>query len=132
MTTEELLECRIKQLDKKKDLISRASTKLKESRKKNAIYFNRKHNIRSEPLKVGDMVLQFDNTIGKQRHLKLSNRWYGPYIVTKDNKNGSYYIKELDGAVLRTPVAGNRLKKFFQNDISIHTVSIRGGEMSQS
>ncbi|OMJ15154.1 Retrovirus-related Pol polyprotein from transposon, partial [Smittium culicis] len=106
MTTEELLLSRIRQLDKKSLLIEEASNRQKNSRKKDVEYFNNKHKIRDTPLKVGEMVLQYDKTLGKQREQKLSNRWYGPYVITKDNNNGSYNIRELNGVEIKLPISG--------------------------
>ena len=60
------------------------------------------------------MVL-LHNTV-KDADLSSSNtlrfRWLGPYRVHRDNGNGSYIIKELDGTVLSDSTAGNRLKRF--------------------
>ncbi|OMJ17852.1 Retrovirus-related Pol polyprotein from transposon [Smittium culicis] len=130
MTTEELLFSRIQQLDKKTLLIDKASKRQKDSRKKDVEYFNNKHKIRDTPLMVGDMVLQYDNTLGKQREQKLSNRWYGPFVITKDNNNGSYNIRELNGVDIKLPIAGNRLKRYFSEEDLILPVSSQGGEMS--
>ncbi|OMJ09125.1 hypothetical protein AYI70_g11109 [Smittium culicis] len=93
-----------------------AANKIKKSRERNKIYFEKKHNIRHNPLEEGCMVLLYDSTIGKSRERKLDNRWNGPYIVTKSLGNGSYYLRELDGTRKRGSVAGNRLKRFYRSE----------------
>ncbi|OMJ30300.1 hypothetical protein AYI69_g168 [Smittium culicis] len=74
--------------------------------------FDLKKRTRKERLAVGTLVLIFDSTIGKQRQLKLSDKWFGPYKIIKDNLNGSYILSELDGVRIKGTFAGNRLKEF--------------------
>ena len=80
----------------------------------NKDYFDSLHQICFELLKENDMVL-LHNTV-KDVDLSSSNtlrfRWLGPYRVHRDNGNGSYIIKELDGTVLSDSTAGNHLKHF--------------------
>mgnify|MGYP000282341285 CR=1 FL=1 len=39
-------------------------------------------------------------------------RWYGPYVVTTANDNGTYHLAELDGTRLAVPVPGKQIKAF--------------------
>ena len=39
-------------------------------------------------------------------------RWFGPYVVTSANDNGTYHLAELDETQLIVPVAGKRVKVF--------------------
>ncbi|OLY78994.1 Retrovirus-related Pol polyprotein from transposon 412, partial [Smittium mucronatum] len=101
ISTEELLEFRMKQLDMKNDLLSNSFNMLKHSREENKKYFDATKRIRKEPLRKGEFVLVFDNTIGKKRQYKLSDRWIGPYIVYENKGNGSYILSELDGSKIK-------------------------------
>ncbi|OLY80705.1 Transposon Ty3-G Gag-Pol polyprotein [Smittium mucronatum] len=116
MTTEELLINRMTQLHKKEELIKLVSDRVKESRVNNKKYFDKKHNLRNKPLEVGDMVLEYNSTIGKKRELKLNSKWRGPYLVRENLNNGSYSLSELDGTNIKGSKAGNRLKKFFSTN----------------
>ena len=39
-------------------------------------------------------------------------RWFGLYEVQQVHNNGKYQLSELDGTILRPPVAGKRIKIF--------------------
>ena len=43
---------------------------------------------------------------------KFARRWFGPYVVTSANDNGTYHLAELDGTRIVVPVAGKRIKAF--------------------
>ena len=43
---------------------------------------------------------------------KFARRWFGPYVVTSANDNGTYHLAELDGTRMATPVVGKRVKAF--------------------
>ena len=43
---------------------------------------------------------------------KFARRWFGPYVVTSANDNGTYHLAELDGTRLAMPIAGKRIKAF--------------------
>ena len=43
---------------------------------------------------------------------KFSRRWFGPYVVTSANDNGTYHLAELDGTRMAVPVTGKRIKAF--------------------
>ena len=67
-------------------------------------------------MKVGDLVLVFDNHIGESRKLqvKLMNQWYGPYCIREVPVDSTYYrLIELDGTELAESFAEDRLKCFF-------------------
>ena len=38
--------------------------------------------------------------------------WFGPYVVTGANDNGTYHLAELDSTRMAIPVAGKRVKAF--------------------
>ena len=62
---------------------------------------------------IGEKVLYHD--VVKEKHYsgKLEKKWKGSYIINAILLNGSYKIADQYG-VLRTPVNGDRLKKYDQ------------------
>jgi hypothetical protein len=56
---------------------------------------------------------------------KFSRRWFGPYVVVATHDNATYTLRELDGTMLKVPVAGKRIKtlrrrdgRFYADDIA--------------
>ena len=56
----------------------------------------------------------YDNSLDNQHKAtwKFARRWFGPYVVTGANDNGTYHLAELDGTRIAIPVAGKRVKVF--------------------
>jgi hypothetical protein len=52
----------------------------------------------------------------KQWSGKLEERFKGPYYIHEELLNGSYKIKELSGKILKTPVNGELLKKYYDRE----------------
>ncbi|KAL3676828.1 hypothetical protein R1sor_026776 [Riccia sorocarpa] len=88
MTREELLELRIRQLEQRAEDVGIALEKLKQARLRNKDRFDKRHRLRPKPIREGDWV----------------------------NNNATYTLRELDGARLRTPIAGKRVKIFKRRD----------------
>ena len=61
-------------------------------------------------------MLVHDDSLDHQHSTvrKFSQRWFGPYVVTKVNQNSTYGLRELDGTHLKLPIAGKRVKIFHQ------------------
>jgi hypothetical protein len=68
----------------------------------------------------------FDSSLEYQHSTlrKFSRRWFGPYVVVAIHDNGTYTLRELDGTMLKIPVAGKRIKtirrrdgRFYSDDI---------------
>jgi hypothetical protein len=114
MTREELLEARIRQLERRDEDVGVAQQRIRRSREVNKAYFDRTHRLRPHPLKEGDFVIVYDSSLIKQWSRKFDNRWLGPYVVQEVHDNGSYSLNELDGSPLRTKIAGKRVKLFKQ------------------
>ena len=52
-------------------------------------------------------------TLTMSMAVKLAYRWLGPYRIHEAlPEKGTYFLDELDGAVLTNTFAGNRLKEF--------------------
>jgi hypothetical protein len=114
ITRERLLELRIQQLERLPEDHRSALEKLKASRLSNKERFDRTHRLRSKPIEVGDWVLVFDSSLEHQHSTirKFARRWFGPYVVVTVHENATYSLRELDGTILRTPIAGKRIKAF--------------------
>ena len=114
ITRERLMELRIQQLERLPEDHRIALEKLKASRLNNKERFDKTHRLRSKPIEVGDWVLVFDSSLEHQHSTlrKFARRWFGPYVVVTVHDNATYSLRELDGTLLRIPVAGKRIKTF--------------------
>ncbi|OMJ21136.1 Retrovirus-related Pol polyprotein from transposon [Smittium culicis] len=101
------------QLDSKNKVEMDAVKGIIDSRNKDKERFDSKKKIRRKRLEIGDLVLVFDDTIGKQRQLKLSNKRKGPFKIYSDNNNGSYVLSDPSGNIIKGSYAGNRVKRYF-------------------
>jgi transposase InsO family protein len=100
-TTEDLLVVRCRQLERRDEDLEEIVLRTRRLRESNKDVFDEAHNIRSEELKKGDLVLLWD--VKKERDkstaVKLQPRWLGPYrIIAVTEGFGSYRIAELDGS----------------------------------
>ena len=114
MSREELLAARIRQLERRPEDVEKAREKLRMARKRNKARFDRTHRLRPKKIEEGDWVLVYDSSLDNQHRAarKFARRWFGPYVVTRANDNGTYHLAELDGTRLAVPVAGKRIKAF--------------------
>ena len=94
--------------------MERAKTKLQTARERNKGQFDRTHRLRPKKIEEGDWVLVYDSNLDNQHKVmrKFARRWFGPYVVTSANDNGTYHLAELDGTRMAVPVAGKRIKAF--------------------
>ena len=115
MTTIELLEARMKQIEEKFQIERNTKENLDRLRKKAVEYYNKvnEHRFRgpAQLIKVGDLVLLFDSTLDTVWGRKFDDRWSGPYKVIKI-KEGTYLLAELNGTPLERPQSGDRLVLF--------------------
>ncbi len=65
---------------------------------------------------IGKEVLYHDAVKEKHYSNKLEEKWKGPYTINAILLNGSYKIADQYG-VLRTPVNGNRLKRYDRQNL---------------
>ena len=114
MSREELLSARIQQLERRPEDVERAARKLRVTRVKNKERFDRTHRLRPKKIGEGDWVLVYDNSLDNQHKAmrKFARRWFGPYVVTSANDNGTYNLVELGRTRMAIPVAGKRIKAF--------------------
>ena len=114
MSREELLAIRIRQLEGRPEDIAEAVRRQQEARLRNKSRFDAKHRLRPRKIEEGDWVLVYDSSLDHQHTTmrKFAKRWFGPYEVRKVFDNGTYRLCELDGTILRVPIAGKRVKVF--------------------
>jgi hypothetical protein len=114
MSREELLAARIWQLEQRPEDTERVAERLRTARMKNKERFDRTHRLRPKKIEEGDWVLVYDSSLDNQHKAtrKFARRWFGPYVVTSVNDNGTYCLAELDGTRIAVPVAGKRVKAF--------------------
>jgi hypothetical protein len=67
--------------------------------------FDRTHRLRPKKMEEGDWVLVYDSSLENQHKAtwKFARRWFGPYVVTSVNDNGTYRLVELDGTRIAVP-----------------------------
>ena len=118
ISREDLLALRIRQLERHKEDVEQAKIKLKDARVKNKAAFDQKHRLRPIALQDGDWVLVYDSSLDNQYTTmrKMVRRWFGPYVVMQVLDHGAYKLCELDGTVLKVPIAGKRVKLFKRRD----------------
>ena len=107
---------RARAVERREEDLEEAKAHLRRMRERGKEYFDRRHNIRDEPLEPGMLVLVHD-TVGAMdmsSSRKLSFRWMGPYRILGSNPAlGNYTLTKLNGAELRGTFTGNRLKRFY-------------------
>ena len=85
---------------------------IQQSQEKQKKYHDKRNKIQVN-FKIGDKVLLYDAAKEKRWSGKLQDKWKGPYYIHEELVNGSYKIKEMNGKVLKTPVNGELLKKYY-------------------
>ena|SRR5260370_39116465 len=60
----------------------------------------------------GELVLVYNKALENQMSGKGALRWCGPYAIVARHPSGAYIVQELDGLVLKQPVAWKRLKSY--------------------
>ena len=101
-------------IEEQPKIFNEAKTNSKKSQNKQKEYHDRK--IKSYNFEIGEKVLYYKAAKEKQWSGKLEEKWKGPYYIHEKLLNGAYKIKELDGKILRTPVNGELLKKFYSRE----------------
>ncbi|KAK4706028.1 hypothetical protein P7C70_g168, partial [Phenoliferia sp. Uapishka_3] len=113
-TRADLLKARFDQLERKSDLIARATVKLKAARLASVLYHDKvnAHRLR-EPLKPGALVLVHNAKLDNLKGEKFLPRWTGPYRVRERLTKGSYLLEELDETPLKRVYAARRVRRYF-------------------
>ncbi len=116
-STEDLLALRAKQLERREEDIGIASANTLKTRQRAVDDYMRRnaHRIRHKQYEVGSWVLLHETWLDAQHGNKGALRWAGPYVVHGVSEN-TYMLRELDGSLLRSRVAGSRLRMFYFRD----------------
>ena len=61
---------------------------------------------------IGELVLVFNKALEKQFSSKGLLRWRGPYAVVARHPSGPYIVQELDGSILKLPIAWKWMKSY--------------------
>ncbi|KAK4700761.1 hypothetical protein P7C70_g5481, partial [Phenoliferia sp. Uapishka_3] len=113
-TRADLLKARFDQLERKSDLIAKATLKLKAARLASVLYHDRvnSHRLR-DPLKPGALVLVHNAKLDNVKGEKFLPRWTGPYRVRERLTKGSYLLEELDETPLKKIYAARRVRRYY-------------------
>ncbi len=57
-------------------------------------------------------MLVYNEALENRMNSKGALRWRGPYAVVARRPSGAYVVQELDGSVLKQPVAWKRMKSY--------------------
>src|SRR5258708_39974270 len=60
----------------------------------------------------GELVLVYNEALENQMSGKGTLKWRGPYAVVARQPSGAYVVQELDGSVLKQPIAWKRMKSY--------------------
>ena len=89
---------------------------------KNKKRFDKHHRLRPRAIQEDDWVLVYDSSLDNQysAHRKLSKRWFGPYMVKVVHENATYTLAEMDGTMIKIPIASKRIKLFKRRESSTY------------
>ena len=62
------------------------------------------------PLKVGDLIMNFNTRASQKKGDRLAHKWTGPYTIIKVHKNGNYSVKNSKGEALMTKMSASNVK----------------------
>jgi hypothetical protein len=111
LSTDELIAIRARQLEKRQDDLAAIHDRILKSRYASVRQFEQQYEntIQHQAFKPGDLVLVrnlgSDTEIGN----KTKPRYFGPMLVIRRTRNGTYRLAELDGAVSKLRYAAFRI-----------------------
>lgn len=73
-------------------------------------YYDR--NLKEKPYQPGEKVWIDKETLNMLRRKKTNLRLTGPFEIVRRNKNGTYYIKDKNGKVLKKAYSGDKLRRY--------------------
>lgn len=111
MSTSDLIATRARHLLKRDEDLDDALNRLLKSRySRKALYdLQHRHSIREFNFEKGDLVLVRNSSIEKELDRKAKPRWFGPLVVVRQTKGGSYILSELDGSISKLRYGATRL-----------------------
>ena len=91
---------------------NQAKENIRKSQEKQKLYHDKRNKLKKN-FQIGDKVLYYDAAKEKQWSGKLEEKWKGSYYIHEVLLNGSYSLKDKEGRILKTPVNGELLKKYY-------------------
>src|SRR6266511_1044949 len=88
---------------------------IKRSQEKQKEYHDKKIK-KKHIFEIGEKVTYAKAAYFKQWSRKLEEKWKGPYYIHEILLNGSYSLKDKEGRILKTPVNGELLKKYYSRE----------------
>ena len=92
-----------------------AKEEIKKSQTKQKKYHDQKYKMK-EKYEIGDKVLYYNAAKEKTWSGKLEEKWKGPYYIHAIMLKGAYKLKEMEGRILKKPVNGELLKKYYSRE----------------
>ena len=119
MTTEELIAERAKMLQKRTGDLNRVREEVVKARWESVKQLEKKmkHKITDFALNPGSLVLVRNSKFDKTLSDKTKPRYFGPMVVVRRTKGGSYILGELDGTLSKLRFAAFRLIPYYPRDI---------------
>ena len=97
------------ELGKVRELIHKScSVNISTSQARQAKDYDAHH--RGAPLKVGDLIMNFNTRTAQRKGDRLAPKWTGPYTIIKVHKNGNYSVKNSKGEALTTKMSASNVK----------------------
>lgn len=126
MSTSDLLATRARLLQKREVDLAEIHQRVKAARFRSIAHFAKKHeeSIRTRNFEPGALVLVRNSRIEKELSRKTKPRYFGPMLVVRKTKGGSYILAELDGSISKLRFAAFRLIPYFSRSHSSVPVSI--------
>jgi len=77
----------------------------------------RKQTENPDRFKIGDKVLLHQTHLENSLSAKLEVKWIRPYFIHEVYEKSNYKLRTLEGKLLKNSVHGNRLKKYFEENL---------------
>ena len=115
MNTSELIATRARQLQKRDADLELLRRRIGESRQAavDQLTKNIRESLRDFVLEPGDLALVRNSAVENSMDSKAKDKYFGPYLVVKQHRNGNYTLSELDGSVMKKRLAESRIIPYY-------------------
>lgn len=132
--TTDLITQRAIMLQKRPEDLEKVKEKIYKARKAAAKHWEQEHKnkIKDFNFTEGDLVLVRNSIIEKSLDKKTMPRYFGPMVVVRRTKGGSYILAEVDGSLSRLRYAAFRLHPYYiRHKVKINISHLRETSTSQ-